>query len=203
MSLIWLPLRAAGREIGALVGRGPRRARLAHEETEAATLFAQHAAALVDAAQALQREQRAAVTDPLTGLLNRRGFQERFREELQRAERAGRPLSVVLVDCDDLKVINDRGGHALGDRVLERLAHVLRAEKRLEDVAARIGGDEFALLLPELDAEQASPLVERLSRRLGDRELEPGGATSAELLRAADRAMYAAKNARRARAVPV
>jgi diguanylate cyclase (GGDEF)-like protein/PAS domain S-box-containing protein len=207
--LIWLPLRAAGQEIGALIGSGPEQLDLRREDAEAATLFAQHAAALIDGAQALQREQRAAVTDSLTGLLNRRGFHERFREDLQRAERLGRELSVVVLDCDDLKAVNDYGGHAVGDAALQRVGRILKSQKRLEDVAGRIGGDEFALLLPELGAAAALTVVERLRNHLSDRDVEGGappltgtfgiatfpadGADLGDLLNAADRAMYMAK----------
>ena len=101
-------------------------ARLDGEQTEAATLLAQQTAALIDVAQALRRERRAAVTDSLTGLLNRRGFDERLREEIGRATRTGRPLALVLADCDDLKRVNDSAGHEAGDRVLEAFANLLR-----------------------------------------------------------------------------
>src|SRR5581483_2106759 len=160
--LIWLPLRVAGDQIGVLVGTSPRRIGVGPDEAEAATLLAQHAAALLDGAQALQRERRAAVTDPLTGLLNRRGFHDRFREELRRADRLERPVALIVFDCDDLKAANDRGGHALGDALLQATARTVKAEERLEDVPGRIGGDEFALLLPEVTASEAMGVAERL-----------------------------------------
>ncbi len=206
--LVWLPLCVAGAQLGALVGRGPGPLRLEQDQIEAATLLVQHAASLLDAALALRREQRAAVTDELTGLLNRRGFRERFREELDRAARGGRQLAIVVLDCDDLKAVNDRGGHELGDTALRAIGDFLRAEKRLEDAAARIGGDEFGLVIPDATTSEAVAIAERLRRSLIERGLESGcpmtatfgvasyptdGGNLADLLRAADGAMYRAK----------
>jgi diguanylate cyclase (GGDEF)-like protein len=176
---------------------------------EAAILFAQHVAALLDVAQALRRERRAAVTDPLTGLLNRRGFDERLREELERAQRTGRPLALVVADCDDLKRINDASGHEQGDAVLQAIARVIRESKRSSDVAARLGGDEFGLVLPDGDGSAALDIAERLRRALatlsvvaeapsasfGFAVFPTHAQTAPELLRVADRALYAAKRA--------
>jgi len=207
-SLIWLPLRAGGNELGALAGRGLRSLSLTHEQIEAATLLAQHAASLLDSALTLRREQRAAVTDELTGLLNRRGFRERFGEELERARRTAQPLAAIVFDCDDLKAVNDRGGHELGDAVLQMIGDFLRAEKRAEDVAARLGGDEFGVVIPGATVDHALAVAERLRRILIERGLESGCPITAtfgvaaypsdgtglhDLLRAADRAMYRAK----------
>ncbi len=206
--MIWLPLHVGGESLGALVGRCGATRRLASDEVEAATLLAQHAASLLDAALALRREQRAAVTDELTGLLNRRGFRERFAHELERATRSRRPLGLVVLDCDDLKSVNDRGGHELGDAVLQMVADFVRAEKRPEDVAGRLGGDEFGLVVPGAGAEETTAIAERLRRGLIERGLQFGYAVSAtlgvaaypeqgstlhDLLRVADRAMYSAK----------
>jgi diguanylate cyclase (GGDEF)-like protein len=206
--LIWLPLRVGGKELGVLVGRASEGLLLTQEQIEAATLVAQHAASLLDAALALRREQRAAITDELTGLLNRRGFRDRFREALDRSVRTGGSLAIVMLDCDDLKAINDRGGHELGDAVLQMIGDFLRTEKRREDTAARLGGDEFGLVIPDGTTEMALAVAERLRRALIERSLELGspitatfgvasyprdGATLVDLLRAADRAMYQAK----------
>jgi diguanylate cyclase (GGDEF)-like protein len=205
-SLVWLPLRVAGDRVGILVGRTAELPELDSEQTEAATLLAQQTAALIDVAQALRRERRAAVTDSLTGLLNRRGFDERLREEVGRATRTRRSLALVLIDCDDLKRINDGAGHEAGDRVIEACANLLRDQKRLTDIAGRLGGDEFALLLPETEADEAVAAAERLLvrlRSLGDTPVTASigvaafprdGTTSSALLRAADRALYAAKH---------
>jgi diguanylate cyclase (GGDEF)-like protein len=204
--VLWLPLRVGGERVGALVGRVAEIPVLDSEQSEAATLLAQQTAALIDVAQALRRERRAAVTDSLTGLLNRRGFDERLREEIARATRTRRSLALMLADCDNLKHVNDSAGHEAGDRMLEAFANVLREQKRLTDIAGRVGGDEFALLLPETEADAAIAAAERLLARLrslggsaitasvGVAVFPADGATSSALLRAADRALYAAKH---------
>lgn len=177
------------------------------ERSDGAALFAQQMAALLDVAQALRGEQRAADTDSLTGLLNRRGFDDRLGEELARAERVGTPLAVVLVDCDDLKRINDTLGHDYGDEMLKAVGRLIRDGKRTGDLAARIGGDEFALGLPTADLEAALALAERIRHELarhrangtsttasfGIAVYPDDGITGAALLRAADRALYDAK----------
>jgi diguanylate cyclase (GGDEF)-like protein len=113
-----------------------------------------------------------------------------------------------MIDCDGLKAINDTFGHELGDRVLQSVAHCLRSNKRLEDVAARIGGDEFAVLIPGADGHAGALIAERFRRELGGTPLgvehavaatfgvasfPADGSSAAELLRAADQALYLAK----------
>lgn len=213
--LIWLPLHVGRETIGSLVGISARQITAESGRREAATLIAAHAAALLDAAQALERERRAATSDPLTGLLNRRGLDEALAVELERASRGG-VLSVIIFDCDDLKAVNDRGGHELGDRALQLLARCLEQTRRSSDVGARIGGDEFALVLPGSDRASAQLAAERLRSRLTEHASEPlglvtasfgvaaypeDGHTPAELLRAADQAMFSAKRAGRNRTI--
>jgi len=159
----------------------------------------------------------AARSDPLTGLLNRRGFQEAFDVELERARRADRGLSVIVGDLDRFKDINDRFGHAAGDEVLRRVGGVLRSTKRSWDIAARIGGEEFAVLAPDTDEHGAYVLAERMRMEI-EQTFEPAGAgqltasfgivsfpihgqTGEALLKAADQALYAAKRLGRNRAV--
>ena len=203
---VWLPLRVAGAEIGALVGRSNSR-EIDREHVEAGSLIAQHAAALIDIAQRLRREQRAAATDPLTGLLNRRGFDERFAEELARAARHGESLALLMIDCDGLKGINDRDGHEIGDQALQYLAACVRNSKRLSDLAARFGGDEFAVVLTDVDAEGALIAAERIRESVAagfpysEHRLSasfgisvyPTQRRPAELLSSADAALYRAK----------
>jgi diguanylate cyclase (GGDEF)-like protein/putative nucleotidyltransferase with HDIG domain len=115
-----------------------------------------------------------ALTDPLTGLPNHRCFQERLRTEVSRARRHDRPLTLAMIDVDHFKQINDVAGHATGDRVLAALGAGLRASLRDEDLLARIGGDEFALLLPETGEEDAHAVLERARRALEREPLADG-----------------------------
>ena len=210
--IVWFPLTVAGGPIGAIVGRVTAAPDYDHARVEGATLFAQHSAALLDVSLALHREQHAAATDALTGLLNRRGFDERLDEELERARRSGSGLALVLADCDGLKAINDSGGHELGDRVLEAFASCMRSSVRKEDAAARVGGDEFAVILPGAGVEAGRDFAARLREELreipfadatrveatfGTAEFPVDGTTGLELLRAADCALYLAKEASR------
>jgi diguanylate cyclase (GGDEF)-like protein len=148
----------------------------------------------------LVRELRlAASTDPLTGLLNRRALGERVAQELARARRSGQPFAAMLIDVDRFKEINDTRGHAAGDATLVELANLLRAELREADTVARIGGDEFAVMLPATGAEGVRVTAERLAARaavpisIGTAVYGIDGHTAAELARAADAALYAAK----------
>jgi diguanylate cyclase (GGDEF)-like protein len=106
----------------------------------------------------------SARTDPLTGLLNRRALEEMLDMELERARRAGRPLSVIVGDLDSFSVVNENQGHAAGDVALQLVASDCLKWKRRIDQAARIGGEEFALLLPETDERGAFIVAERLRR---------------------------------------
>jgi diguanylate cyclase (GGDEF)-like protein/putative nucleotidyltransferase with HDIG domain len=158
----------------------------------------------------------AARTDPLTGLLNRRALEELFAIELDRAARTGRPLAVIVGDLDRFKTVNDRLGHQHGDQTLQSLAAELGRWKRRIDMAARVGGEEFALLLPETDERGAFLVAERLRRAtkrlfadgpckltisFGVASFPDHGDDAEMLLRAADQALYAAKNMGRDRSV--
>lgn len=111
----------------------------------------------------LKKLEVSAVTDPLTGLSNRRLFQETFEKELNRAKRYTQPLSLVSLDLHRFKEVNDQLGHPRGDDVLRAVASTLRKSLRTSDAAFRIGGDEFALLLPQTDVAQALALSKRIS----------------------------------------
>jgi diguanylate cyclase (GGDEF)-like protein len=158
----------------------------------------------------LARDARSSGTDDLTSLANRRAFMEAAAAELVRARRSGRPLAVALVDLDDFKRINDTFGHATGDRMLCDVADVLREHFREIDVPSRLGGEEFAVLLPETDVAGAREAAERFVIALGDAEFggssmgphritaSAGVAAAADLeidmlLESADRALYRAK----------
>ena len=176
----------------------------------ASSLAAQASVALENARRH-RLVERLAATDELTGLPNRRLFQRALGTELARAKRAGETFGVVLVDLDDFKSVNDDFGHDAGDRVLREFAEVLRHALRETDVAARLGGEEFACLLPATDAEGARVLAERIRADLADRAIAlpdgravsitaslgiaayPEAKTAEALLRAADLALYRAK----------
>jgi len=171
--------------------------------------------ALISAHAELQRQ---ATTDALTGIPNRRHFFERLEAECERFKRYGHPMCVAMMDLDHFKRINDGFGHAAGDTVLRHFALQLNAHVRAEDIASRIGGEEFALLLPETEMEGAVEVTERLRRSLAAEVLdtvEPGfqytfsagvamlplseGAGPEQLMREADEMLYAAKRAGRNR----
>ena len=164
----------------------------------------------------IDRLSSAARTDSLTGLVNRRGFEELFETELERARRGGRPLSVIVGDLDGFKAINDRYGHAAGDRALEKLSEILQNVKRRVDTAARIGGEEFAVIAPDSDHHAAYILAERMRREvretftadpftltisLGVATFPRHGTIAEELIAGGDEALYAAKKLGRDRTV--
>jgi diguanylate cyclase (GGDEF)-like protein len=158
----------------------------------------------------------AAHSDPLTGLLNRRGFQEVFDVELERARRADQPLSLIVGDLDRFKRVNDAHGHAAGDAVLKRVADAIRGAKRGFDRAARVGGEEFAVLAPDCDEHGAYMLAERIRAAVHEAFADQDekltisfgisthplhGQSADGLLRSADQALYAAKRLGRNRSV--
>jgi diguanylate cyclase (GGDEF)-like protein/putative nucleotidyltransferase with HDIG domain len=157
-----------------------------------------------------------AQTDALTGLLNRRGFEERIGHELSRMRRTGGSVSLIIGDLDHFKTVNDRFGHHRGDEALQRFSEIAQSTTRGIDGAARIGGEEFALVLPDTDEHGAYLLAERLRRRVRDGLSEFGSALSVsfgvatfprhaddadDLLRCADQALYLAKRLGRDRSV--
>ena len=165
----------------------------------------------------MDRLSGAARTDVLTGMPNRRAFEERFEEVLALAKREGRPLSVIVGDLDGFKLVNDRLGHQAGDDALRRVARELSTWKRRSDVTARVGGEEFALLLPSASTRRArsrSPIASgwacrRCSRptsvpltiSFGIAAFPEHGEDAEALTRAADQALYAAKEMGRNRCV--
>lgn len=164
-SLAVVPLATGGATRGALVvaGRGPQPgAMLGQGRLELLQVLANQIAISLDNARMVGALEAMATTDGLTGLLNRRAFNERFTEMQQRAERMNRPLAVVLCDIDHFKKINDGYGHLVGDEVLRRVASVIVGQVRKVDLAARYGGEEFALILEATDVEGGRQLAERV-----------------------------------------
>jgi diguanylate cyclase (GGDEF)-like protein len=151
--------------------------------------------------------ERLVSTDPLTGLSNRRQFDERLHEEIERSERTGAPLSLVMLDLDRFKGFNDTWGHLAGDECLQGVASILDANSRPYDTTARFGGEEFILILPGTGAAAARDRAEalrvaiaRMDVRGADERItasfgvaEYRGGTAEHVIRAADQALYAAK----------
>lgn len=163
-----------------------------------------------------ERARQLAVTDSLTGALNRRGFEEAAQRVLAQARRGRNPVALVLGDLDHFKIVNDRWGHAVGDRALLSFVEQARRERRVDDLVVRIGGEEFALLLPNSDRDEAVTVAERIRSHLAENPLQHGaerisltasfgvagsdGAYDLDaLLHAADQALYRAKQGGRDR----
>jgi diguanylate cyclase (GGDEF)-like protein len=162
------------------------------------------------------RHYQLSTVDDLTRLYLRRHFDQRLRDEVARSRRYSKRFTLMLVDFDAFKEVNDRYGHAAGDRVLKMVAEILRQEVRSMDIPARMGGDEFAVLLPEVGWQGALLVAERIRRRLEGAAVEAdgrpihqtvsmgiasfpdhAGRDDRELLAAADAALYEAKTAGR------
>jgi diguanylate cyclase (GGDEF)-like protein len=160
----------------------------------------------------LECEKALSRTDPLTGLANGAALRERAELEVERARRWRRPLTLAYLDLDDFKSVNDTRGHAAGDELLRVAAAALSSVLRSTDLAARVGGDEFVLLLPETDEEGARTVLESARDRLGEQMRRGGWPVTAsvgsittddprdaeDLLRVADARMYDAKRAAKA-----
>ena len=154
--------------------------------------------------------------DGLTGAYNHRHFQEALQKELGRAERRGRPLTVLMLDIDDFKAVNDQYGHPVGDAILQRIVEEIRKEIRSDmDLLARYGGEEFTVILPETPVDEGMDVAERIRRRIDERLFRPPDSsdilrvtvsiglatypadarTKKELIEKADAALYRAKRA--------
>jgi diguanylate cyclase (GGDEF)-like protein len=217
VAALGLPLDCRGRTIGAVVGldRGP--SRLAPQltaATEAAVrALLEPAAYALENAMRVQRAEALSVTDDLTQLYNSRYLSQVLRRETKRASRSGRPLSLLFIDLDGFKAINDTHGHLFGSRALVEAAGVIRASARETDMVARFGGDEFALLLPDTGSEGAVAVGERIRDRIADTVFLEGdglairltasvgvatlpdvAASADSLVQAADKAMYWVKD---------
>jgi diguanylate cyclase (GGDEF)-like protein len=160
--------------------------------------------------EAYRREQSLAATDYLTGLPNKRAFIVKASSEIERSKRYNRPFTIAYLDLDNFKVVNDQFGHDAGDQILKEFASVLRANIRATDFAARVGGDEFLLLLPETNSANAPPALAHLHNCLSQMSedsqfpltLTIGAITyetpiysAVEMIKQADQVMYSAKNA--------
>jgi diguanylate cyclase (GGDEF)-like protein len=171
-------------------------------------LLRARARTLLELKQYLDSCQEEAFTDHLTGLANRRRFERQLEREVARTERYGHPFCLLMIDIDNFKAVNDTFGHDAGDEALRRVANVIQSGTRGIDTGARIGGDEFAVILPETNLGRGLEVAERLRVAIAALEIEPAGrvtasigvaelpscATSGSGLRpAADAALYDAK----------
>jgi diguanylate cyclase (GGDEF)-like protein len=169
--LLWIPLYSEDRLLGYLRVEEPRNGRSPSLETiRSLEIFANQAVAAIETARSYNEAREQSIRDSLTGAYNHRHFQDVLQRELGRAERLGRPLTVLMLDIDDFKSINDRYGHPVGDAILQGIVAEIRNEVRGDmDLLARYGGDEFALVLPETPSSDAVIVAERVRRRVDER----------------------------------
>ncbi len=216
-AVLALPLLGRDRRVGALIGfdqvAASQKPRLAPSLLRAVNLLLEPAAMALDSALLLKRAEELSVTDDLTQLYNSRYMNLVLRRETKRASRSGRPLSLLFIDLDGFKAVNDTHGHLYGSRALVEAAGLIRGSARETDVAARFGGDEFAIILPDTGGEGAYAVGERVRDRVaaysfladdglnlhltasvGVATLPDVAASADELVAAADKAMYQVKD---------
>ena len=209
-SLLVHPLRFRNRLQGALVAVGEKGA-FDTAVARVLALVANQAAAAIDLVELVETNRSLALHDGLTGLLNRRAFDEALSRALAQAFRAEKPLALLMIDLDHFKQLNDTHGHAVGDIVLQGAAAEIRGQTRGGDLTARYGGEEFAVILPDTDGPAAFRMAERVRKALADCVVDVGreqvrisgscgvsatdlGYDTAEaLIRSADEALYASK----------
>jgi len=175
-----VPLRAGGRSLGALelvLGEA-----LTEDDVKLVELLAAGAAVALQNAYLYQETQRLATTDALTGLSNYRHFHELLTLEVQRARRMDYPIGLIIMDLDHFKLVNDRHGHPIGDATLRQVAEQLRKRLRRTDVVGRIGGEEFAAILPGDSLAEVAIVAEKLRRAVADLPPVTGGMTDTPTL---------------------
>jgi diguanylate cyclase (GGDEF)-like protein len=208
-----IPLVAKGQSIGLAELLSTQTFELDESRLALARTMANEAAMALENARLYEDARNLADHDPLTGFYNHRFLHERLGEEVVRAQRSRHPLAVMMLDLDDFKLVNDTFGHLFGDRVLTWTAERIRGTLRAFDIAARYGGDEFAIILPDTDAEQAQRAAERIIEAfqepfrgeargavpigvsIGIATHAADGRTGTELIAAADRRLYRVKQA--------
>ena len=211
-SFLCVPLVSKGRNIGVLLINHPEPNAFEPELLPTMRVLASYLAIAIENAGMFGLVKSLAEKDSLTLLYNHGAFHEKLAIELERANRYARPMAVIMMDLDHFKEINDRYGHATGDRVLALVAGALGAHLRKTDIAARYGGDEFAVILPETDLSSAAAIAERVAEGISNVRLDIGGESvisitasvgyascshdasgRGEILNVADRLMYESK----------
>ena len=217
VAALGFPLSCRGRTVGALIALDARPSAepsLSPGVLEGWRALLEPAAIALENALLLQTAEALSVTDDLTRLYNSRFLNQSLRRETKRATRSGKPLSLLFIDLDGFKLVNDTHGHLHGSRALVEAAALIRGSARETDVVARFGGDEFAVVLPETTGEGAWAVAERVRVRIADHRFLSGegldvrltvsvgvatlpdvARTAEELLQAADRALYHVKSA--------
>ena len=207
-SRLCLPIRHDGVTLGVLDLESLKPNAFRQEEVEVFRTVADYLAVALQNAAVFHRMMEQAIMDSLTGLKTRGYFSEALRAELKRASRTGHPFSVLLLDLDKFKVVNDTQGHLKGDHVLAELGKLLDSHSRQSNVVARYGGDEFVILMAEANTKQAEAFAERLrswiasnpafqkmqiTASFGIATFPSHGSTSEDLIRAADSGLYDSK----------
>src|SRR3954466_11877459 len=215
-AVIAFPLSCRGRKVGALIAldrqASTREPRMSATMLRAVRVLLEPASVALDNGLLLKRAEALSVTDDLTHLYNSRYLNQVLRRETKRASRSGRPLSLLFIDLDGFKSVNDTHGHLFGSRALVEAAAVIRSSARETDMVARFGGDEFALVLPDTGGEGAFAVGERIRDRIAEYRFLTGdgldihltasvgvatlpdvAASAEELVQAADKAMYQVK----------
>ena len=215
-STVIKPFSLAGKPLGMIVLLPKNSKKLTKGHEELLSTIANILAMSLKNVQEYHKLKKMAVTDGLTGILNHKGITDSIRKEFQRSKRYKKPLSLIMIDVDNFKSINDSLGHQAGDYVLRELTVCLKRSVRKTDILARYGGDEFAILLPEAGMEKAKVLVKRLLRTIMTHAFEWGpakitveisygisttgelekGEKEEELIHRADARLYAAKRSR-------
>lgn len=206
-SLITIPLYSMNKPFGWFCVFSSRE-EMADSETDFLTMFAQQIEMAITIADLFQAVRDQAVTDSLTGLYNRRYFEEYAAKEVTRSVRQKQPFSIIGIDLDFLKQINDKLGHAYGDLAIKTVADILKSNARSIDVAARMGGEEFNVMLPGIDSKGALIAAERIRKAIEEKKLDTVGHITAsvgvatflehsdsleEILELTDQAMYQSK----------
>ena len=208
-----IPMRVQNQIVGVINVSDGKPGQFSEDDCELLSLLAEQAAVVIEHSDEVQNLEMQALTDPLTGVANRRYFHKRLEEELRRARRYKHSLGLLMIDIDHFKKVNDHYGHSTGDTVLQGLANLLRQSVRDTEIAARYGGEEFALLMPLTSTDEAEAAAERIRKAvfayaftspqgkvipltvsIGVASFPTDCRTVSELVEVADRALYAAKN---------